>query len=156
MSELEGAGDTVPGSEVAEKFAAEAAFPPALGVAADSEFFPHAGAEPAEQDLDSLLASLEADSGAAGLIASETDYGPEAEPEGVISTDAFLAEFDDVGLSAGLGDELTALTGGASGRSRPVATVAKLPEAGETHMLHRDQMVDRTLLEKIIEGVENL
>ena len=58
---------------------------------------------------------------------------------------------------ANRGDELTALTGGGgAGRSRPVATVAKLPEAGETRMLHRDQMVDRSLLEKIIEGVENL
>ncbi len=155
MSELEGAFDSGFESGVAAE-APEAVFESAREVSADSEFFPQAGAAPADQDLDSLLASLEVDSSAGGLIASETDYGPEAESEGVISTDAFLAEFDDVGLSAGLGDELTALTGGASGRSRPVATVAKLPEAGETHMLHRDQMVDRTLLEKIIEGVENL
>jgi len=112
--------------------------------------------EAADQDLDSLLASLEADSSVTGVISSGTDYGPEAASEGVISTDAFLAEFEDVGLSAGLGDEITALTGGSSGRSRPVATVTKLPEAGETKMLHRDQMVDRALLEKIIEGVENL
>lgn len=121
----------------------------------EAEVEPALEVEAADQDLDSLLASLES-APSEGLISSGTDYGPEAEPEGVISTDAFLAEFDDVGLSAGLGDELTALTGGASGRSRPVATVTKLPEAGETRMLHRDQMVDRALLEKIIEGVENL
>ena len=112
--------------------------------------------EAGDQDLDSLLASLEATSSEGGVISSGTDYGPEAASEGVISTDAYLAEFDDVGLSGGLGDEITALTGGASGRARPVATVTKLPEAGETKMLHRDQMVDRALLEKIIEGVENL
>lgn len=112
--------------------------------------------EATDQGLDSLLASLESASTDGGVISSGTDYGPEAASGGVISTDEFLAEFDDVGLSAGLGDELTALTGGATGRSRPVATVTKLPEAGETRMLHRDQMVDRALLEKIIEGVENL
>jgi hypothetical protein len=93
-----------------------------------------------------------------GLISSGTDYDAgETGGAGVISTDAFLADFDsDMGLSAGLGDELTALTGGGTARSRPVTTVAKLPEPGETVVLHRDQMVDRTLLEKIIEGIENL
>ncbi len=108
----------------------------------------------ADQDLDSLLASLGSEP--AGVISSGTDYGADVASEGVISTDAFLAEFDDVGLSGGLGDELTALTGGTSGRSRPVATVNKLPEEGEVHMLHRDQLVDKGLLEKIIEGIENL
>ncbi len=113
--------------------------------------------ESADVDLDSLLASLEAGPEPSGVISSDTDYGPEVASEGVISTDAFLAEFDGSGLSDGLGDELTALTGGGgAGRARPIATVAKLPEAGEIRMLHRDQMVDRSLLEKIIEGVENL
>lgn len=112
-----------------------------------------------DSDLDSLLASLGAGPSASqGVIASETDFGVEQEPaEGYISTDAFLAEFDDSELSSGMGDELTALTGGgAVGRSRPVATVNKLPEAGEAPVLHRDQMVDRALLEQIIEGIENL
>lgn len=157
---------TGPEPQLEEEPVLEAEFLPAIESEAEFELVPgaeiDAQPEPAleieatDQDLDSLLASLEATSVEAGVISSDTDYGPEAASEGVISTDAFLAEFDDVGLSAGLGDELTALTGGATGRSRPAATVAKLPEAGETRMLHRDQMVDRALLEKIIEGVENL
>jgi hypothetical protein len=112
-----------------------------------------------EEDLDALLASLEhASPASSGRIASDTDFGIE-EPvaEGVISTDAFLAEFDsDVSLGGGLGDELTALTGGGTARNRPVATVSKLPEAGESHMLQRDELVDRTLLLKIIDGIEKL
>lgn len=107
-------------------------------------------------DLDSLLASL-GGAAAEGLISSGTGFGDEPAAEvGYISTDVFLAEFDGDGLSSGLGDELTALTGGATARVRPVATVNKLPEAGEAPMLHRDQLVDRALLEKIIEGIENL
>jgi hypothetical protein len=109
-------------------------------------------------DLDSLLASLGSETPAEGVISSGIDYGDDADSSGgVLSTDSFLAEFDTgSGLSDGLGDELTALTGGASGRSRPVATVNKIPEAGEGHHLQRDQLVDKTLLEKIIEGIENL
>ncbi len=112
-------------------------------------------------DLDDLIRSLGEDAEAAapsGVISSGTDYGAE-EPmsEGVISTDAFLAGFEsDISLSGGLGDELTALTGGGTARARPMATVAKLPDPGEAPMLHRDQMVDRSLLERIIEGIENL
>lgn len=169
MSEIEAGAYAAQAEVIAPEPASEAA-PEAqagLELEAEAEIIPGSAFEPEEapeavemapestdQDLDSLLASLEEAPG--GLIASETDYGAEAAPEGVISTDAFLAEFDDVGLSGGLGDELTALTGGATSRTRPVATVNKLPEAGETRMLHRDQMVDRALLEKIIEGVENL
>jgi hypothetical protein len=109
-------------------------------------------------DLDELIRSLDADGELGGVISSGTDYGAE-EPAGagVISTDAFLADFDsEMELSSGLGDELTALTGGGTGRSRPVATVSKIPEPGEGIVLHRDQMVDRSLIEKIIEGIENL
>ncbi len=117
------------------------------------------GVEPVgDSDLDSLLASLET-TASEGVIASDTDYGPQGDTSGgVISTDAFLAEFDsEVGFTGGLADELTALTGGGTtGRSRPVATVNKLPEVGEGHVIHRDQMVDRSLVEKIIEGIENL
>jgi hypothetical protein len=110
-------------------------------------------------DLDELIRSLgEEPSAEAGVISSGANYGAEdAGTAGVISTDAFLEGFDsDIGLSAGLGDELTALTGGGKARTRPVTTVAKLPEPGEAPMLHRDQMVDRALLERIIEGIENL
>ncbi|MDY0341886.1 MAG: DUF4388 domain-containing protein, partial [Coriobacteriia bacterium] len=81
------------------------------------------------EDLDSLLESLGTpEESSAGIIASGTDFGAEDEPGGYISTDSFLADFDsDTGLSGGLGDELTALTGGGSGRSRPVATVNAIP-----------------------------
>lgn len=114
-----------------------------------------------EGDLDELIRSLGSADEAGepgGLISSGTDYGAEESGSaGVISTDAFLADFDsDIGLSGGLGDELTALTGGGTSRSRPAATVAKIPEPGEGVKLHRDQMVDRTLIEKIIQGIENL
>jgi hypothetical protein len=137
----------------------EISFVPATEEGAEAE-----GVEPAlvaeeEEDLDELLRSLEAETApSAGVISSDIDYGAE-EPtaSGVISTDAYLAEFDSgIGLSGGLGDELAALTGGSTSRARPVTTVAKIPEAGEGAVLHRDQMVDRELLQKIIKGIENL
>lgn len=119
-----------------------------------------AAAPAVDADLDTLLASLGGTEGEpSGVISSGTDFGAQEEASGeYISTDAFLAEFDSgVGLASGLGDELTALTGGgAAARNRPMATVSKIPEAGEGHVLHRDQMVDRSLVEKIIEGIENL
>lgn len=83
----------------------------------------------------------------------------EAASSGVISTDAFLADIagDDlgVGLSSGLGDELSALTG-AGGSKRPTASVNKIPEAGSSFEIHRDHTVDKDLLLKIIEGIKGL
>jgi hypothetical protein len=76
---------------------------------------------------------------------------------GVISTDAFLADFDeaDVSFSSGFGDEITALTGG--GRVRPTATAARVTEpAPDAPALRRDSHVDRDLVMKIIEGVKKL
>jgi hypothetical protein len=111
-----------------------------------------------DQDLDSLLESLgaSADEGS-GVIASETDFGAEQSAGEYISTDSFLAEFDTGGgLSGGLGDELTALTGGGTGRARPVTTVNAIPEPGDGGRLHIDQAVDKELLEKIIQGIEDL
>lgn len=137
----------IPAEEVDEQPAVEMGEPDAV-VAVEEE-----------EDLDQLLRSLEAETGsAAGVISSGTDYGAEEPaPSGVISTDAYLAEFDSgVGLNGGLGDELTALTGGGSGRTRPVTTVAKIPEANEGAILHRDQMVDKDLVKKIIEGISRL
>lgn len=119
-------------------------------------------AESADVDLDSLLESLSAPADglaeqSAGIISSGTDFGAADEPGEYISTDSFLAEFDGgAGLGDGLGDELTALTGGGSGRARPVATVNSIPEPGEATRLRIDQAVDRELLEKIIKGVEDL
>ncbi|MGB4581378.1 MAG: DUF4388 domain-containing protein [Coriobacteriia bacterium] len=157
MSDLESAAAAEPSAEFGAESVTEPESEPEYILEPESE--PELESESADADLDSLLASLEAEAepASAGVISSGTDYGSDDASEGVISTDAFLAEFDGVGLSGGLGDELTALTGGGgAGRSRPVATVSKLPEEGESHMLHRDEMVDRSLLEKIIEGVENL
>jgi hypothetical protein len=111
-----------------------------------------------DQDLDSLLESLGASAEeGSGVIASETDFGEEQRTGEYISTDSFLAEFDTGGgLSGGLGDELTALTGGGTCRARPVTTVNAIPEPGEGGKLHIDQTVDKELLEQIIEGIEDL
>ena len=138
--------------------------------------------EPAEfevgTDLSGLLASLEEEEAAelpggetfgeelpptppVGVLHTETIDEPSSGMGGVISTDAFLAEFDepvDVGFASGIGDELTALTGGTvPPRSRPTASVNRLPEesaAGER--LHRDRSVDRDLVNRIIQGIERL
>lgn len=75
----------------------------------------------------------------------------------VISTDEYLAGFEtDVTLSSALTDEITALTGGGSGRARPTTTVTRLPEPGEQPAIHRDRLVDRDLVLKIIDGIEKL
>jgi hypothetical protein len=105
-------------------------------------------------DLTDLLTSLSEEE-APVVIDNEVAEEPAS---GVISTDAFLADFDtsDVSFSSGLlGDELTALTGGGGAPKRPQATAKKLPEDGE-HVLRRDRHVDRALVEKIIEGVQKL
>ncbi len=118
--------------------------------------------ESADAGLDSLLESLSAPADglaeqSAGIISSGTDFGAADEPGEYISTDSFLAGFDSGdGLGGGLGDELTALTGGGSARARPIATVNSIPEPGEPTRLRIDQAVDRELLEKIIKGVEDL
>jgi len=93
-------------------------------------------------------------------IESEVDeLDREAQPSGGgISTDAFLDEIapdENLGLSGGLGLELSALTG-AGGRARPSASVNKLPEPGNGLELHRDQTVDKDLVLKIIEGLKEL
>ncbi|MGB4593362.1 MAG: hypothetical protein WBI63_06265, partial [Coriobacteriia bacterium] len=103
-------------------------------------------------DLDDLLRSLSVEDEIAGVGA-----GQGSAPSQVISTDAYLAEFEsDVGLSGGMGDEITALTGGGSGRSRPVTTVNKIPEPGDSRVMHLDQMVDRDLVRQIIDGIQKL
>lgn len=110
-------------------------------------------------DFSDLMMSLEEEDEPAP--AAVEAFEPEAEEEPVvISTDAFLAEFDepmDVGLASGIGDELTALTGGTNGRARPMASVNRIPEpAAGGSKLHRDQAVDKDLVLKIIQGIERL
>jgi hypothetical protein len=124
---------------------------------------------PGTEDLTELLSSLEAeadttevlDTSAVGLdLGEEMIEAPtphEAPSGGVISTDAFLADFrgGDAAFGSTMTDELTALTGG--GRQRPQASAKKIPEPVEgAPALHRDQHVDKDLVEKIIEGVKKL
>ena len=116
-------------------------------------------------DLSDILSSLEEEAEAEPpeIVATsnfDEELGEAGAPSaGVISTDAFLADIStdglDVGLSSGLGDELSALTG-AGGRSRPSASVNKIPEPGQPMELRRDQTVDKDLVLKIIKGIENL
>jgi len=119
----------------------------------------------AAADLTELLTSLSDEEtpvvlDTSSVLGEEEEVSQVAEEpgSGVISTDAFLADFDtsDVSFSSGLlGDELTALTGGGPAPKRPQATAKKLPDEGE-HVLRRDKHVDRALVEKIIEGVQKL
>jgi hypothetical protein len=104
-----------------------------------------------EVDLDSIE----------DLTIIDTEEAVAEEPTtGVISTDQFLDDIQvdnaDAGLSRGLGDELTALTGAESAQ-RPQATVNKIPEPGSQGVvIQADRTVDRALLERIIEGIEKL
>ncbi|MDO8963522.1 MAG: hypothetical protein Q7W30_03420, partial [Coriobacteriia bacterium] len=118
-------------------------------------------------DLNDLLTSLSDDAvldesplviDTSAVLGDEPDLldvASEAPASGVISTDAFLADFSPSESQFSLGDELTALTGGGTASKRPQATAKKLPDMGE-HVLRRDQHVDRQLVEKIIEGVKKL
>jgi hypothetical protein len=117
-------------------------------------------------DLSDLLSSLEEDQLAEAppeIVKTEAFEEEMEEPQepsaGVISTDAYLADISSeglgMGLSGGLGDELSALTG--AGRpQRPSASVKKIPEPGAPLELRRDQTVDKDLILKIIHGLENL
>ncbi len=116
-------------------------------------------------DLSDILESLDTQVGLSEEVeVVETplldDSAVEPAPSmGVISTDAFLADIAGeslgVGLSSGLGDELSALTG-AGGSKRPTASVNKIPDAGSPIEIHRDQTVDKDLVLKIIEGIKGL
>lgn len=119
------------------------------------------------EDLDALLRSLgapdEPSPDAPGLsLPAEPPLvspAPGSSAPNVISTDAYLADFEpDVGLNSGLGDEIAALTGGDESRARPSVVVNPLPESRPEAgpVLHRDDVVDRDLLLKIIEGIEKL
>lgn len=120
------------------------------------------GSEESEDDIADLLSSLreEGEQETRVAVVDTTDAQADEEaPEDettVISTDAFLSDFDDVSgqpFTGGLGDELTALTGG--GRTRP-APAAKAPPAQSQSVIHRDQMVGKDLVMKVIEGIKGL
>lgn len=128
-----------------------------------SGFEPEPEAVPdAGEGLEALLRSLD-DAGehrpAAAPASASAEPSQEPLAGGVISTDAYLADFEpEVGLNNGLGDEITALTGGDEGRTRPSVVVNPLPgtRSQDGPMLHRDDVVDRALVLKIIEGIEKL
>jgi hypothetical protein len=96
----------------------------------------------------------------APVLDSAPELEPLAEetPSGVISTDAFLADFDNsnVTFSAGMGDEIAALTGGGPARARPTASARKVDATADAPLLRRDSHVDRELLMRIIDGVKKL
>lgn len=85
------------------------------------------------------------------LIEESTDRAP----SGVISTDGFLSSGLTGGLSSGLNDELSALTGAErrTAHPRPQASVKPLGVVGG---IRRDPRVDRETLLKIIDGLERL
>ena len=176
--ELEAESKEAPGAIDSETLEPEEAVEPYAELAAEMEALaadvaaevaedeiPEVDFEPdASPDLSDILESLEEDAGPpAELIQTETFEDESGPAEGVISTDAYLADIggDDlgVGLSTGLGDELSALTGGGGGGGgthRPAASVNQLPEEGDKLEIRRDQTVDKELVKKIIEGIENL
>ncbi len=153
-----------------EQFGADVGVVEPASVAGTVEPEPVVAAPEESEELTDLLSSLEAetaeeaavlDTSAVGLdlgeALEETGEG-EAPAGGVISTDAFLADFSsgDASFSTGMGDELAALTGGGGAR-RPQASAKKIPQTDEGKpALHRDQEVDRDLLERIIDGVKKL
>jgi len=109
-----------------------------------------------ESDIEVLLRSLNA----GDAPDPDVPVVPSAEsaPPEVISTDAYLVDFEpEVGLNNGLGEEIAALTGGDESRSRPSVVVSPLIDnrlGGK--VLHRDDVVDRALVLEIIEGIEKL
>ncbi len=120
------------------------------------------GYEAEEADFSDLLSSLESGSEALDggtpepALTEAFELSPDAQPTGVISTDAFLDEIGGMDLGTGIGDELTALTGGGGGRQRPVANVKRIPEPSASGGLQMDQTVDRDLVLKIIDGIKSL
>lgn len=118
-----------------------------------------------EPDFSALLESLDVDAESAETP-SVVDAGFDEEllrdeqpaaASGVISTDAFLEDIgmDDLGLSGGLTDELSALTGAERRQpARPQASVNAIPEAGGA--IQRDARVDKDTVLKIIEGIKGL
>ena len=80
-----------------------------------------------------------------------------SEPETVeMAAEPLSAEmsYDGIGLSGGMTDELSALTG-ADRPARPVVSVSRIPDRG-SGVLMRDQRVDKQTVLKIIDGIKNL
>jgi len=87
----------------------------------------------------------------------ESGISSGAEELPYVSTDAFLADLDgSMSCSGGLGDERAELTGAGPSRPRPQGA-PMVPSRREARpALRRDHAVDRTLLIRIIEGIERL
>jgi len=81
------------------------------------------------------------------------------QPDGVISTDAFMpdVEVEELGFTDGINHELSALTGAdrRTPKPRPQASVNSLPDDSAAG-LHRDPRVDRDTVLRIIHGIEGL
>ncbi|HSK46646.1 MAG TPA: DUF4388 domain-containing protein [Coriobacteriia bacterium] len=75
----------------------------------------------------------------------------------VISTDAYIEDISmsGLGMSGGLGLEISALTGADRPLTRPQANVNAIPDA-DAPSLSRDLRVDKDTLLKIIDGIKNL
>ncbi len=138
---------------------------PAIILDLDAADVPAAGAGEAT-DFVSIMESLDqlaeetapVDLAQAGFDADllEDDEVPTA---GVISTSDYLEDIaieDGLGLTSGIGDELSALTGAERHRpGRPTASVNHIPEPGATK-IGLDRRVDKDTLLKIIDGIKNL
>lgn len=150
---IEGIEVLEPGFEIREAATVEIVSEPAEEPEAEA---PAWAADQEADDLSDLLSTLNEEAEEPAAVTTE-EPAPAEEPEtsSVISTDAFLSDFDGVGtetFSGGLAYELTALTGG--GRARQ--NVAASPPPATHAAMHRDQLVDKGLVMKVIEGIKSL
>ncbi|MHB9003719.1 MAG: DUF4388 domain-containing protein [Coriobacteriia bacterium] len=160
IAEIEAAALAAQGEPTHEDFGPMDAGLTDYSAGMESQIAEEGGSDLSTPDLTDILESL--DEAGTEIVQTESldDEELGVTPSmGVISTDSFLADIAPeelgVGMSAGLGDELSALTG-AGGNRRPTANVKRLPEPGSAVDIHLDQAVDKELVRKVIEGIKNL